>query len=180
MMLLRLSIVSDDRRRKILFLRSVRFRRVLVMSNEKTTSDGERATRFEKVPGGDVVNFQDVRRVLIAPGEVVRFTVAEEVYREGLLNLVGFSNFSKQVMFYSGLIRKLVRCRDDISLCESGDVDLVLAALRCGRWSDNQPRDARRWEGEEELRLFVLCCTVANCVVTLGDGVVTVEDAFTR
>ena len=179
-MLLRLSIVSGDRRRKILFLGSVRFRRVLIASNEERTTDGERAARFEKVPGGDVVNFQDVRRVLIAPREVVRFTVGEEIYREGLLNLVDFSNFSKQVVLYSGLIRKLVRCRDDISLCESGDVDLVPTALRLGRWSDNQPRDTRRWEGEEELRLCVLRRTLVNCGVTLGDGVVTVEDAFTR
>ena len=105
----------------------------LLRPTKRRTADGERAARFEKVPGGDVVNFQDVRRVLIVPREVVRFTVAEEVYREGLLNLVGFSNFSKQVVLYSGLIRKLVRCRDDISLCESGDVDLVLAALRFGQ-----------------------------------------------
>ena len=106
--------------------------------------------------------------------------VSERVflYREGLLNLVGFSNFSKQVLFYSGLIRKLVRCRDDISLCESGDVDL--AALRFGSWSDNQARDTRRREGEEKLRLCVLCRTLENCGVTLGDGVVTIEDAFTR
>jgi hypothetical protein len=32
---------------------------------------------------------------LIGPREVVPFVVAEELYREGLLNLVGFSNFSK-------------------------------------------------------------------------------------
>ena len=53
-MLLRLGIVSGDRRRKILFLGSVRFRRVFIASNEERTADGERGARFEKVPGGDV------------------------------------------------------------------------------------------------------------------------------
>ena len=133
-MLLRLSIVSGDRRRKILFLGSVRFRRVLIASNEERTTDGERAARFEKVRGGDIVNFQDLRCVLIVPREVVPFAVAEELYREGLLNLVDFSNFSKQILLYSGLVRTLPRCCDDISLCESGDVDL--AALRFGSWSN--------------------------------------------
>ena len=95
--------MSDDRSWKILFLGSVRSRRFLVATKEKVTADGERAARFEKVRGGDIVNFQDLRRVLIGPREVVSFAVAEELYREGLLNLVGFSNFSKQVVLYSGL-----------------------------------------------------------------------------
>jgi hypothetical protein len=58
-MLLRLGIVTGDRSRKILFLGSVRFRRVLGAPHEKASADGERAARFEKVPGGDIVNFHD-------------------------------------------------------------------------------------------------------------------------
>jgi len=106
-----------------------------------------------------------------------RFAVAEEGYREGLLSLVSFSDFSKQVVLYSGLVHKLVRCRDDISLCESGDVDL--AALRSGSWSNNQARDTRRWEGEEVLRLFVLRRELAKCVVTLVDGVIILSHLIT-
>ena len=94
-MLLRVGVVSYDRSRKILFLGSVRSHRFLVATKEKSKADGERAARFEKVRGGDIVNFQDLSRVLIGPREVVPFVVAEELYREGLLNLVGFSNFSK-------------------------------------------------------------------------------------
>ena len=95
--MLRVGIVSDDLNWKILFLGSVRSRRILVATKEKITADGERAARFEKVRGGNIVNFQDLRRVLIVPREVVPFAVTEELYREGLLNLIGFSNFSKQV-----------------------------------------------------------------------------------
>ena len=87
-MLLRVGVVSYDRSRKILFLGSVRSHRFLVATEEKSTADGERAARFEKVRGGDIVNFEDVSRVLIGPREVVPFVVAEELYREGLLNLV--------------------------------------------------------------------------------------------
>jgi len=72
---------------------------------------------------------------LIVPGVIGRFAVAEEAYREGLLRLVDFSDFSKKILLYSGLVLKLPRCRDDISLCESGDVDV---ALRFDNWSDNQ------------------------------------------
>ena len=58
-MLLRVGVVSYDRSRKILFLGSVRSHRFLVATEEKSTADGERAARFEKVRGGDIVNFQD-------------------------------------------------------------------------------------------------------------------------
>ena len=78
-MLLRVGIVSDDLNWKILFLGSVRSRRILVATKEKSTADGERAARFEKVRGGDIVNFQDLSRVLIGPREVVPFAVAEEL-----------------------------------------------------------------------------------------------------
>ena len=57
---MRVSVVSDDRSRKILFLGSVRSRRFLVATKEKSTADGERAARFEKVRGGDIVDFQDL------------------------------------------------------------------------------------------------------------------------
>ena len=128
-MQLRLDVIPDDLRRKIHFLGIVLLRRILVATNEKTTADGERAAHFEKVPGGNIVNFQDLRRLLrrlwIVPRVIGRFAVAEEGYREGLLSLVGFSDFSKPVVLYSGLVHKFVRCRDDVSLCESGDVDLA-------------------------------------------------------
>ena len=110
----------------------------------------------------------------------MRFAVAEEAYRESLLSLVGFSDFSKQVVLYSGLVHKLVRCRDDVSLCESGDVDLALAALRFGSWSNKQVRDTRRWEGEEILRLFVLRRALAKCVASQGNGITPRVVAFTR
>ena len=155
-MLLRLGIVSGDRRRKILFLGSVRFRRVLVATNEKTRPMASAPHVLKRSPAVTSLTFKIFVVVLIGPREVVRFAVAEEVYREGLLNLVGFSNFSKQVVLYSGLIHKLVRCRDDISLCESGDVDLVPPRLGLDSWSDNQARDTRRWEGEENF-VFSFC-----------------------
>ena len=60
--MLRVGIVSDDLNWKILFLGSVRSRRILVATKEKITADGERAARFEKVRGGNIVNFQDLRR----------------------------------------------------------------------------------------------------------------------
>ena len=95
-----------------------------------------------------------------------------------LFRLVDISDFSKKILLYSGLVITLPRCRDDISLCESGDVDL--SALSIDSWRYNQVRDTRRWEGEEKLRLFVLRRALVKFGVTLGNGVMLEVLALTR
>ena len=52
--------------------------------------------------------------------------------------------------------------------------------LNFGRWSYNQAKNTRRWEGEEEFRPLICHGALANCVVTLGDGVVPKMKAFAR
>ena len=79
-----------------------------------------RTARFEKVPGVDIVSFQDPC-FLIVPRVVNRYAVAEEGYRKFPLRTIDFSDFSEIILLYSGLVSTLPRCSNDISLCESGD-----------------------------------------------------------